>query len=135
MSAPSDSTAQSQVCTRMLCQKDKVTHRRGPLVQCGGLPSAAELTLVVNEMPNLVGMTEMPRLRHRLLRLNSSAAALRSASWLCCVTFSQQDLTYVRGRGLESQTKVLKMVLRLGFWEMIIQALWQQVRQGCNSVQ
>ena len=93
MSAPADSTAQRPVCTRMLCRSEKATHTRELPLHFRGLLSAVELALVVKEMPNLVGMTEMPRLRQRLSRLNFSAAAWRSASWLCCVTFSQQDLT------------------------------------------
>ena len=116
MSAAADSAVHSPNCTRMLCLDEKATHSSDLAVHLGGPPPAAELTLVVKEMPNLVGMTEMPRLRHRLSRLNFSAAAWRSASWLCCVTFSQQDLTCARGRGLVRQTKVKKMVLRLGFW-------------------
>ena len=70
---------------------------------------------MVKEMPNLVGMTEMPRLRHRLSRLNFSAAAWRSESWLCWVTLSQHDLTYTGSRGLISQTRMLKMVPIVGF--------------------
>ena len=110
------STAQRPVCTRMLCQSETATHTRELPLQYRGLLSAVELALVVKEMPNLVGMTEMPRLRHRLSRLKFSAAAWRSASWLCCVTFSQQDLTCARGKGLVSQARTQKMVLKIGFW-------------------
>lgn len=65
--------------------------------------------LVVKEMPNLVGMTAKPRLRHLLALLNLSHAFCRSANPACSMTPSQQACSQQKmNKACERQTGARK---------------------------